>query len=182
MKKIGQFEVKSGKIKVSDPCYDKADGFLGATIPNAKKGTWNAFVVNVDKGSWGNRVGHLIACQGDNQIDKNDSRWEKNPGEIAVDSGQAGIYDEKWFKDDSVVVGLKRLSEEIICEDKPWYSFNCDRTIGRHGGVIPYGAVSSSGFGDGGYDCYTITIKGKVVAVMIDYGLDDDCNEDKRGM
>lgn len=37
-----------------------------------------------------------------------------------------------------------------------WYRHVCDITLSKmSAGVLPYGAVSSSGFGDGGYTCYT---------------------------
>lgn len=36
------------------------------------------------------------------------------------------------------------------------YRHVCDITLSKmSAGVLPYGAVSSSGFGDGGYTCYT---------------------------
>ena len=35
-------------------------------------------------------------------------------------------------------------------------AYACDITLSRmHAGVMPFGAVSSSGFGDGSYVCYT---------------------------
>ena len=37
-----------------------------------------------------------------------------------------------------------------------WYNHACDITLSEmSAGVMPYGVVSSSGFGDGSYVCYT---------------------------
>jgi hypothetical protein len=43
--------------------------------------------------------------------------------------------------------------------------------------VDGFGVVSSSGYGDGGYSAYAYESNGKVVGVMIDFGLlpDEDC-------
>lgn len=143
------FKVASGKIRISDPCYDRDDAGLGVTI-KAKNGKWNAFANHEDLGSWGERISTLTA-------------EHSEPGKfvgckvdtICVDSGQAGIFDYNHFKDDSNVKGVKRIHNKTICDDEPWYSICCDRTLSKtQWGVIPNGVVSSSGLGDG---CYEVT-------------------------
>lgn len=154
MKKIaiGNFEVVSGKIMVSDPCYEIGTWCQG-TLKNVRAGIWKGYILVSDEGDWGHRVSELIAmCDG-----SDGSRWMPETGfQVGVDSGQAGIFDVTYYRDESVVLDVERISEEIINPDDPWYSICCDRTLSDNSaGVIPFGVVSSSGFGDGSYRCYT---------------------------
>lgn len=57
MVKLGQFEVTSGKLRVTDPCYDRSIWCSGYV--DAENGTWEAFVYMSDQGAWGNRVSAL---------------------------------------------------------------------------------------------------------------------------
>jgi hypothetical protein len=93
--------------------------------------------------------------------------WKRENFEVGVDSGQAGIFDGGHYKEDKVVEGIE--FENNFAE--PWYNVCCDVTLADRGaGVIPFGVVSRSGFGDGGYTCYTIRNEiGWVIAVMIDF-------------
>jgi len=171
--KLGSFTVVSGTLRISDPCYDLNDWCAG-DVENCKKGQWNSHVKVYDEGKWGNRVGVLIACHQDYPYDSiADGYWVKEKIDVGVDSGQGGIFDKEFFKKDEVVKGVKRTYKgEAICIDEPWYSICCDKTLGKkRGGVIPFGCVSSSGYGDGSYICRTYKHRGKIVGVMIDYGL-----------
>ena len=64
-----------------------------------------------------------------------------------MDSGQAGIFDASHYDDDSI------FREKAACNyGTEWYNHCCDITLSWPcAGVLPYGVVSSSGFGDGGY-------------------------------
>lgn len=144
-----KFTVRSGQIRVSDPCYDKDDDYLGMTLP-AKNGEWVAHADFDDMGNWGDRVVSLTA-----EFVGKSKTVEVNQGRIAVDSGQAGIFDLDSYKNDKIVENVKRIHNDSICEDEPWYSICCDRTLSKNQwGVVPNGVVSSSGFGDG---CYEVT-------------------------
>ena len=96
-----------------------------------------------------------------------DFSWkEQQDNFVGVDSGQAGVFDAKYFEDDKLA--RQYQVEDPICPDQPWYSLCCDRTLGETGaGIIPYGVVSSSGLGDGSYSYYTNTVDGKTVGVQI---------------
>ncbi len=50
-----------------------------------------------------------------------------------------------------------------------WYSMCCQHTLSeRSAGVIPGGAVSESGYGDGAYECfYRVNPNDEVVGVKI---------------
>ena len=180
---IGNFEVESGKLRISDPCYDKdLDPTHATLLTEVANGSWKAEVIYSNEGTWGTRCAGLI-CQLKTipTVTHNDTGWEYRT-DISVDSGQAGIYDEKYYKHNGVVIGLHRVHSETICDDDPWYSFNCDRTLSKKSaGVIPYGAVSSSGYGDGRYGVFVMRdeIDHEVVAVLIDFLLTEKANEEQ---
>lgn len=158
---LGSFELESDTLRVSDPCYER-DTWCCGTLPNCLHGTWEAAILRTDFGEWGNRNAALIIrhektgpkitavnralCNGTGQ-------WHEAQFEVGVDSGQAGFFDEKYFRDPSVFPAGE--ASRFECEDR-WYGFCCDATLHRknHADVIPCGVVSESGFGDGGYVCY----------------------------
>jgi len=149
---IGTFIIESGVARISDPCYE--DDRCSGVLKNVKKGTWNASVLYID--SCGKRVSELIVSHND-FIERNKYKYEKFY--VGVDSGQAGVFDNNYYRDDSSVSHMTdkdRMYNEQICKDEPWYSWCCDRTCSEFSaGVIPFGAVSSSGYGDGVYSCCT---------------------------
>jgi len=165
----GIFRVKSGKVVVSDPCYDR-DVWCKGIIEDVRNGEYKAKIICSDNtGGWGKRCFYLIAHLDSFPYPFHDNPlWEKESFEVGVDSGQAGIYDEAEYKGGEDDYG-----------DGGWYDQNCNLTSDienktlRLGGVLSGGVVSSSGCGDGGYDCYTIKKDGQVVAIMIDYGMDN---------
>jgi len=162
-----KFKVESGRINISDPCYDLGQG----VSVSAKNGEWIAYADFQDFGSWGKRVKSLVA-----EFSGTSSSVSSDQDSICVDSGQAGIFDAKKFKDDDSVAKVSRVHDKSICEDEPWYSICCDRTLSdKQWGVIPNGCVSSSGFGDG---CYPVSIlkddSGKAVRVEINFIDDED--------
>ena len=176
-KNLGQFEIKSDKVMVSDPCY-KIGTWCQGIVGNVKKGKWNAQIFVSDEGDWGNRVAVLIASHNSikGQIAYTCPNWKEEKFEVGVDSGQAGIFDLKEFHSDNGDYN----------DPKSWYKRVCDLTLIGAGGIMDNsGVCSSSGFGDGGYICKTITKKNKVVAIMIDFCLlkepdeeEDDMNDD----
>jgi len=178
---LGKFEIETPIVRVSDPCYDK-ETWCAGTIDNCKVGEWESKVIKSNEGSWGERVAYLIAWHQDTVEPNVDNDWKKSDIDVGVDSGQAGIFDDKYFKDDDIVDVVKRVHYESICTDEPWYSICCDRTLCKKGaGVIPFGCVSCAGYGDGSYNASYIEDGHNVVAIMIDFGLgeeevdEDDC-------
>jgi hypothetical protein len=181
---LGEFEVISGELVVSDPCYKnddpKRDMELGllANLSNVRKGTWNAVIEQSNEHDWGMRVASLVAFHSDFpggfQVGYSAISEEKI-FECGVDSGQLGIFDREHYRDDAIGVPGE------ICPDEPWYSMCCTTTLGKpnQAGVIPFGVVSSSGFGDGCYKCHVIYNDGdgEVVQVKIDF-IEEDMHED----
>ena len=165
MKGIGSFEIKSGNVMISDPCY-KLGTWCQGKIKNVKKGLWQAEVKQSDEGDFGNRIAELIASHSNTGAT---TEWKKTRLEVGVDSGQAGIFDLKEYHGGEDEYG-----------EGGWYDKCCHETLKKENGhqissagVIKGGVVSSSGFGDGGYDCFIKRRRdsrnraGKIVAIKI---------------
>ena len=97
MKKIqvGTFEVKSGKIRVSDPCYDK--DFEKENNLDAENGEWKCKCTKIDTE---NRVAILEAHCTDFREDSEEYKLSKSI--VGVDSGQVGIFDFEHYQDNNM--------------------------------------------------------------------------------
>lgn len=154
---LGSFDLTGSVLRVSDPCYNR-DVWCCGTIDKCRPGVWEAAVLKTDEGDWGERIAVLAVRYRDggpkfNAINRamcNATKaWHECPFEVGVDSGQAGFFDEAHYRDDTVI--SKTITEQSGIGDL-WYRHCCDVTLTRlSAGIIPYGVVSSSGYGDGGY-------------------------------
>lgn len=144
------------------PCYER-DVWCCGTVDHCKLGTWEAGVLKTDEGEWGTRCAVLAVRHKDTGPDFNVIRLGKvrkvackcveQSFEVGVDSGQAGFFDDAFYQNDTV---FEELPAPGFAIGDLWYRHVCDITLSKmSAGVLPYGAVSSSGFGDGGYTCYT---------------------------
>lgn len=168
------FKVNSGEIRISDPCYDKDDYMCGVVIP-ARSGEWVASAETENCGVWGERVVNLVAEYNGFFV----GGLTPTTHQICVDSGQAGIFDFRSYKNDNSVKDVKRVHDEIICENEPWYSICCDRTLSKkQWGVIPNGVISSSGYGDGCYEVTCFVDKDGLAARVEIVFISDDDEED----
>jgi len=162
------FEIVSGKMIVTDPCYEPEGSYV--LFLDVKKGMWTARTSEEE-----GRISE-IECQ---CIGQYGGVWDLRSEDIGVDSGQAGFFDLQFYNKDEHIIGLEK---SYIYDGSPlvdvngtwhsdthWYNFCCDRTLGPDGwGVVPYGAVGSSGWGDGCYKCYTKANSDKeIIAVKI---------------
>jgi hypothetical protein len=150
---VGTFEVKSGKIVVSDPCYG-TDTWCMDIIP-AKNGRWQARVDIRDEGDADDkddRVASLTAIQMDT---KDVGSWKELEGEFGVDSGQFSFVDAKAYQNQTRVPKKTKWKHTKGWKghDK-WYKMVCEHTLERQYGIIPGGVVSSSGYGDGVYQVF----------------------------
>lgn len=165
---IGSFEIQSGRVRVSDPCYEK-DTWCAGTIDNVENGNWEAYI-KFDK----KIVSELIAIFDDisKEVLKT-SNWIEEDIEVGIDSGQCGIFDDKFYPEGK--------TGEYGDEDT-FYGQCCDITT-NGAGVLDFGAVSVSGWGDGSYNCYVLKDKKNIVGIKIafieEYETDnfDDCSE-----
>lgn len=160
-KVLGTFQVTSGKVYVSDPCYEP-DFAKKNILANVKNGTWSAKVEIHDPSG---RCAKLLVCH--EQFKSAPKKFYKKCGfDVDVDSGQAGIFDVSVYQNDETVEG--RVS---FMPEEPWYSRCCEITMGSGAGVIPGGAVSNSGFGDGTYKAYrAMDETGEIIAIYINFG------------
>ena len=173
---LGNFEVVSETLIITDPYYGTDMGSPLQGMVMALNGTWKAEVGRKNTGSWGIRNAYLIAYHQDHCPHAWDyARWPSLlPCTIGVDSGQAGIFDKWHFKDDTIIP--KEFFEEHKGNfEKDWYGLCCSKTLyGVFAGVIPFGVVSSSGYGDGSYDAWGVWRGHDLVAVKIDFISDEE--------
>ncbi|EHQ59990.1 hypothetical protein PDENDC454_22369 [Paenibacillus dendritiformis C454] len=59
---LGQFEITSGKVVVSDPCYERNENsIIMGVLNNVRNGTWGAHVHKTEVRDWGEACAKLIA-------------------------------------------------------------------------------------------------------------------------
>jgi len=182
-------KIKLGtEVVVSDPCYTIPTWCQGI-VSGVKSGMYDTYVKRHDCGDWGIRSSMILVIHEDHQGD--DLVWKEYPATIGVDSGQCGIFSRESYRDDSITerIGLgdgdisffgetpwKEMTE--ACEEEQgerWYISMCSRTLGdKRYGVYDEGVVSSSGFGDGSYTLYVAKKRGKIIAMCVDFAVEED--------
>lgn len=188
MQKVGSFQIENG-IVISDPCYDfNIDNYTRNSEQKyfPKKytmvGEWNGYVKYNDNG----RVAELQTCHSSiNDNELTNAKWEKCKGSLGVDTGQMGVYDSKYFKDDNIV-GNYPVDKTMLTDFKQipgdrYYAMCCYQTYNKkepqkQAGVIPYGIVSSSGYGDGSYNYSVIKKNGLICGFKIVFIDSDECS------
>ena len=159
------------KVMVSDPCYGLGTWCQGV-LENVLPGNYNCKAEYSDEGEWGVRVSAIEV----RHVDYDDFiPIDMESFEVGVDSGQAGIFDYDYY-----------VRYHDGCDVRPhveddWYDKVCDITLSREsaGNVDGFGFVSSSGFGDGGYACWTAREKnGYIVAIRVEFIDEYDEEED----
>lgn len=186
---VGEFEVESGKIIVSDPSYefkDEKTGFELNTVIPVNNGKWEVYIKKFPQDK--TRINELIIFNGDNNdndvdnvdnvddiinIINTNNNWIKI-AMIGVDSGQAGFFDLKHFRKDSDVKTTDIIPSYVTVDDKgdKWYAMCCGKTYNEKTkeydlGIISYGVVSSSGYGNEYYGLYSIKYNNKVIGLKM---------------
>lgn len=169
--KAKTFEITSGTIVASDPCYEIPTWCQGI-LEKVKKGTWEAHIEKSDEGSWGDRIAVLRI----NHISHSNMSYDMKPIEMdgGVDSGQFGFFDKDFYRNDEKAKDLpkEQFSPDWDCkEGDSWYRYCCKLTLGEESwGVLPQGAVSSSGYGDGSYPVFgERDSNGELIAIEVVY-------------
>lgn len=142
------------KIEITDPCYDK-DVWCRINNFPIIPGEYECYIVvanNEETGSWGNRVAKIGI-----RMDHADT-FEKK-GFIGVDGGLAGFF----------------INKPDYSDDE-WKEF-CHKIEEGNTWIFDEGFFSSSGYGDGSYSVYAGYKNGKIVEVLIDFGIEDDEEE-----
>lgn len=202
--KLGTFEIVSGSVVVSDPCYDRGTWCSGK-VDNVLNGSWSAITKQTpeslphkgDHRDWDeNRVAELIVYHNNYPNTDIDFTWSAMEFDVGVDSGQAGIFDDAHYQnaEDAINLGFKDTPRGSCSPLTAWYNLCCTTTCdswedrvdvpavsqaSNIAGVIPFGVVSSSGYGDGGYICFIKrNSDGLVVAIAIQF-IDFDYDEEQ---
>lgn len=181
LKPLGEFEVVSGKLILTDPGYDiqAVRGGLGAEISKAMPGTWRAgvtlkkfegdeFICFAELLAWHSTIGELDALS-----------WIEGPTFLGVDSGQMGIFEAAKFRDVTIVPPDQKWTfgdgrSQPAIEEDLWYSLCCEIANPEGGGTITGGVISRSGNGDGSYGYFLArNSEGSVVGVRIIF-VDDE--------
>lgn len=158
------------KAMVSDPCYG-LNTWCQGVIENVKPGTYDCFVEYSDEGDWGERVSAIEVRHA--YYDRPRDFYPED-FEVGVDSGQAGIFDYEYYE----MYHTDRSYKHHV--NSGWYDKVCNITLAREqAGIIHnLGFVSSSGYGDGGYTCWTARDNdGKVIAIRVEYITEDEDDE-----
>jgi len=159
-----KFEVVSGKMVLSDPCY-KLGTWCQSVVENVKNGTWVGVLEQSNEVGWGVRNSILISM--------NVEAMKKNPklemelmssGDLinwgGVDSGQFGHFDYNNYRKDDNAIDVPKVWEDEweSKEGDKFYRACCYQTLETEDsfGVVPFGVLSSSGYGDGSYPTYGI--------------------------
>jgi hypothetical protein len=171
------------EVMVSDPCYTEPT-WCQIKLDDVKPGNYNAYHKEHDCGDWGVRSSMLLVIHQDHTEDE--LEWDQEDGEVGVDSGQAGIFSYETYRKDGLemevpTVGYDGRSfewlESLSRADEvggDWYTKMCKKTLTTDGwGTYDQGIVSRSGFGDGGYSLYTARIDGEVVAMAVDFAVEE---------
>lgn len=182
------FKIGSGKMVVTDPCYTIPTWCQGI-IENVKNGVWS-----VDAETETNGRVKSFYCYNNEAYIKNSNivylayKAPHLPFVVGVDSGQAGFFDLEHYRNDNSI-GDSRLSTYITIEEDgdKFYSACCycttkdDNNHGEQFGTIPYGAISSSGYGDGSYICQgeKDPFTGEYIALVITFIEDDNDDNDE---
>lgn len=164
-------KIKLGnKVMVSDPCYG-LDTWCQGVLENVLPGTYDCKVEYSDEGDWGTRVAVIEVIHQDYE---GIIRYEPEDFEVGVDSGQAGIFDYDYYCEYHM-----DINERPHVNDD-WYDRVCDITLANKqvGTVDDLGFVSRSGFGDGGYTCYTAKNQNcEIIAIRIEFIEEDEYDE-----
>lgn len=152
------------KVMVSDPCYGLGTWCQGV-LENILPGQYDCVMERSDEGDWGMRVSAIEVTHFDYKGKFLALHLEKFY--VGVDSGQAGIFDYEYYAKHHMD------STERPHVDDNWYDRVCDKTYTDYfdGNTIDsLGFVSSSGYGDGGYDCWTGRNEdGKIVCIRVEF-------------
>jgi hypothetical protein len=167
---IGTFQVTSGALIISDPCYRTDEEHLGnmSIVLNAKEGEWEAYVTYNEEG----RVSELVVYHTD--LEHEILGTYESP-ENFVDSGQMGIFDYDAYPD------CDKGQEQGDYGEPGFYNDCCMTTENGAGIVRGTGVVSLSGYGDGVYSAYvTRSLDGhaRCVSVVFIEEEEDESEED----
>ena len=172
---LGTFEVISGRLIVSDPCYERGNKYSGL-LKYVRIGKWNAYVSRGNRGNWGLRNAELIISHVDfDLLNNNNDLEEKTDDDIDVYSGQVGFFDYSLYP-------ANKDSQGEYNESGTFYGKCCVATLNTPNVadiIDNRGVVSSSGISDGGYGLHVIKNKdGEIIKTRIVFIYEDEDKEE----
>ena len=168
------------EVIVSDPCYS-IPTWCQIKLKNVIPGSYKPFVHKSDSFGWGTRC-HYLGVVHTDYIGQELS-WREYPGEVGVDSGQAGIFSLESYRNDELAESITTPDSKFtmgneLLEGEKWYEKMCQFTLSdNQWGMYDNGVVSCSGVGDGGYRCLVAKKKGKIIGICIDYLMENQPNK-----
>lgn len=169
-------------VIVSDPCYENGT-WCQSKVTGVIPGRYNCSIEREDDG----HIRSLTVLH----EDVTSPHWEEHSN-IAVDSGQAGVFSEESYRNNESTDHLPWLTKDgdpfggsYQEKDEPgekWYVKMCDRTLRKEGwGVYDNGVVSSSGYGDGGYLLEVTDLEGYINGFKITFIFEDEYEDEESG-
>lgn len=161
------------KVMVSDPCYGLGAWCQGV-LDNVLPGRYKCTVEYFTDGLWGKRVSAISVCHEDYADNRGIApEYDAEPFEVGVDSGQAGIFDYEYYKK------YHSNPENFDHVNDEWYGRVCKLTRDGGNAIDERGLVSSSGYGDGGYTCWTAkNPDGKIYSILVEFVTEDEDEDD----
>lgn len=173
---VGKIKIKD-KLVVSDPCYNLDDWTI--ILNNMLEGDYRCFFERTED----YRIAESWIVHENYNIDK--EKIEEIKDYIGVDSAQAGFFDYDYFKENSELreKNKDKYDEEYQNKiyDLTYRYFEEIKDKYFSGGITSKNEafVSSSGYGDGNYNCFIKRNKeDKIIAVKIVF-IDYDEYEDE---
>jgi len=148
--RLGRFMVEGNELIVTDPYYGlEEETDLQLILSNVKSGSWTAAIIYTED-EW---VKQLLVFEGSK---KRSGKWHRQDQPIGVDSALAGIFDGTAYR------------------QHPAMEFETVDSADDQAGIVSYGAVSTSGFGDGLYDVdIQYDISRQIVGVRVNFAEDE---------
>ena len=162
-----KFQVTSGRVAITDPCYDPADlpedgpgkNEIAANVA-AVNGEWKCTAYYTDNGKTVEHVTYV-------SVERAGKSFETtNMFRVCVDAGMVGVFDLDQFK--------KNWNAEYN-EVGSFYRTVCDGTMdGDQVALLEFGAATSSGYGDGSYDVVVyLDAEKNATAIEVTFVVDD---------
>ena len=164
------FQVVSGKVVISDPCYELDDS-LNVVVEKVKIGTWIAQRKMLDK----HIVREIVLQCGFPTVQKE----VYLPQNFCIDSGQVSVFDAAHYRKDNDVTWMPEFDAIGIDgreEGIKWYNAVSDLTLKDDGhGYLMFGFCSDNGVGDIDYQVKLGYDKhGQVVQITIRFRSEED--------
>lgn len=172
----------SNEVMVSDPCY-VVPTWCQHKLTNVLPGEYQCYVAKFEASFWGERCSFIITVHKDYNTDEKLNWRTLKSATVGVDSGQAGIFSMETYRKDGVFLTgqsnfTKKYGSSKDDGGEDWYGHMCDITTEGNGwGTYPNGIVSRSGCGDGSYELRVAKHKGKVIGMVLDFGIEKLTND-----